>query len=168
MSKGIKDRGYHVSPFGPTSALYSPDTLLALWGKWILYLSASNENHLFSVFSLALPEPLTHFHTLSSSPHYPNAFPVSPPDSPWGNHLSPCLFFALLSGAHNLQLGTFQQPAACSLALPGVLAFPHRVLFPHLQTRPAFLVSFHHLSLILELSLVFWLPLHFWLFFFLS
>nr|KAF6492384.1 hypothetical protein HJG59_009589 [Molossus molossus] len=107
-----------------------------------VHLFASNENHPFSVFSLALPEPLTHLHILSSSPHCPNAFFVSSPDSPWENRQSPCQFYAFFSRAHNLQLGAFQQPAAGSLSWPRVLACPHRVLLPHLRTCSFFFSHF--------------------------
>lgn len=134
-----------------------------------IHLFASNENHPFSFLffsSLALPEPLRCLHISSSSPHCPNAFPVSPPDSPWGNHLSTYPF--LLSFFRGTQSSVGRSLAAHGwlAGLAWVLTCPHLVLFPHLLACSAFLLPLIiWLSLMLVLFRILWLTLHFWLFF---
>lgn len=134
-----------------------------------IHLFASNENHLFcssSFFSLALPEPLRCLHISSSSPHCPNACPVSPPDSPWGNHLSIRPFLVLFFWGTQSSAGRSLAARGWLSGLAWVLTCPHLVLFPHLPTCSAFLFPLIiWLSLMLVLFRMLWLPLHFWLFF---
>lgn len=149
----FKDTGYHVSPFGPLGRMEP------------VHLLAANENHSLSTLSLAPPKPLTQLYTLPSSPHLPerstclNAFPVSPPASPWGNCLSPCPFFGCFLGHRIFSRALLSSPWPApwlGLALTTYFPFAFELVL-------LFLFPLIWLSLALVLFLMPWLPLRFWL-----